>query len=147
MMQLRGRVFKVGKFWAVECLTLGAHTQGTSKKDALEMMKDWVQSMLDRPDFEFDISPAGGNEFVMSFPDPKPVLGLMINQLRNQAEIPIRDLAKKIGKKSQTSVAQYLNGKHVPGIEVTSTLLGALGYDLEISARPRASAAKSKKMA
>ncbi len=50
-MQLRGKVWKVGKFWAINCPALLADTQGISKKDALDMMEDWVKTMLDNPKF------------------------------------------------------------------------------------------------
>jgi predicted RNase H-like HicB family nuclease len=80
MMTLQGKVWKDGKFWLIECAAIRAMTQGTSKRDALSMMVDWIQTTLDRPDFAVEIREAGEGEFVMSFPDPAPVLALVAGE-------------------------------------------------------------------
>ena len=59
-MIISGRVWKDGSTWIIECPTLGAVTEGTSKANALMMMVDWVQSM--------------------TFEDAAPILALIAKQ-------------------------------------------------------------------
>jgi hypothetical protein len=55
-----GRVFKVGKFWAVEVPILEVVTQGRTKKDALLMIADAIESLADRPGFKLEVFPGAG---------------------------------------------------------------------------------------
>ncbi len=131
-MQLQGRVWKDGGMWVIECPTLRAVTQGTSRKDALAMMVDWVQTTIDSPTFPIEIALTSKNEFAMRFEDPKPIVALMLSQNRNAAGLSLKEVADRIKAKSRTAVGQYETGNHDPGFVKTQQLLKAMGYDLKI---------------
>jgi transcriptional regulator with XRE-family HTH domain len=131
-MRLSGKLKKEGKFWAVESSDLQAYTQGTSKQNALEMMVDWIRSMLDQPDFKVDIA-AYGNKFAMSFDDPKPILGLLFAQTRAATGLTLQQMVTRIGKGSPPNISQYETGKHDPSFTKAQELVNAMGYDLQIS--------------
>jgi hypothetical protein len=46
-MELEGRIWKSGKFWLVEVPAVDVMTQGTSRKNALHMIGDAVEGLLD----------------------------------------------------------------------------------------------------
>ena len=50
-MRVQGRIFEDGGFWLAEVPILDAMTQGTSKEDALDMAKDMVETLANRPGF------------------------------------------------------------------------------------------------
>ena len=77
-MQLQGKVRREGNTWLIECPDIGAFTEGRrTKADAYRMMADWVQSILDRPDYKVDICDgAAAGEFVMAFEERHHILGI-----------------------------------------------------------------------
>jgi predicted RNase H-like HicB family nuclease len=131
-MQLRGRIYKDGRFWVVECDALKAYTQGTSRKDGLEMMKDWLRGMLDDPKFDFQIFAAKDGDFVMEFTDPRRVLGLVLHQQRNAAGMTLQEVAEKAGVASRSTVAQAEKGSNEISISRLGDLLRVMGIDLVI---------------
>lgn len=54
-MRLQGRIFEDDGFWLVEVPILDAMTQGTSKEDALGMVKDMVETLVNRPGFSVTV--------------------------------------------------------------------------------------------
>ncbi|MBP1661594.1 MAG: hypothetical protein H6P95_2786 [Candidatus Aminicenantes bacterium] len=51
-MRFVGKVFRVGKSWAIEIPILDIATQGRTKKEAYEMIADAVESLVNKKDFE-----------------------------------------------------------------------------------------------
>lgn len=136
-MKVRGSIWRSGNAWEVECLSLQANTQGRTRADALDMMKDWVQTVIGDESFEFDVEMDGKDEFVMTFPNPKPILALMVERNRAVSGLSLRDIAELMGKKSASSVTSLLSGKHDPGFETLSRLFAALGHEIEIRIAPK----------
>ena len=61
-MRVQGRIFEDGGFWLAEFPILDAMTQGTSREDALDMAKDMVETLANRPGFSVTVhSHADGN--------------------------------------------------------------------------------------
>ena len=48
-MRLHGRVYKDGKFWLAEVPLLDAMTQGHTRKEALAMVADLLETLANRP--------------------------------------------------------------------------------------------------
>lgn len=46
-MELEGRLWKSGKFWLVEVPALEVMTQGHSRKEALSMIADAIEGLVD----------------------------------------------------------------------------------------------------
>ena len=50
-MRLYGRIYKEGKWWLAEVPLLDAMTQGRSRKEALAMVADLLETLANRPGF------------------------------------------------------------------------------------------------
>ena len=124
-------LIKSGKFYEVKCETLLAFTQGKTKKEAYEMMGNWVRTMLDDPDFPFEVSPRKEGFFI-SFRDVKAVFGLMLSQLQVHSEKSVDVVVKEAGYKSRNAYHQYKNGKHEMGLSTLQRLADVYGFDISI---------------
>ena len=51
VMRFVGKVFKAGKYWAIEIPILDIATQGRTKKEAYEMIADAVESLVNKKGF------------------------------------------------------------------------------------------------
>lgn len=134
-MQLSGKVWKDGKFWLIECPSIQGMTQGHSKKEALEMMVDWVRSKLDQPEFPVEIEAVDKDEFVMTFSQPAPVLGLMVQQARLEAGLSLQEVAERAKVKHRSTVNQAEEGKSEVSVSRLSALLHAMGFEVELRVR------------
>lgn len=47
-MRFPGKIYKDGKFWLAEIPILEAMTQGHTRKEALEMVADMVETMVNK---------------------------------------------------------------------------------------------------
>jgi hypothetical protein len=110
-MQILGDIWKDGMFWVIECPTLDVSTQSETKKGALKMMVDLVQTMVNDRKYNVSISARS----------------------RSSSKATLAEIAKAIGSKSPNAVYQYETGKHDPGMEKLNQLLNAMGFDIVIS--------------
>lgn len=139
-MQLTGKVTKIGKYWAVSCQALQIDTQGLSRKDGLAMMIDAIRVLLEKPDYHIETTLAGGEDFVMTFKDPKPVLALMVQRTRQAAGLTLADVTTALGAKSRNSVRTYETGKIDPSFTKLQELLAAMGYEVRLEIMQKAKA-------
>jgi predicted RNase H-like HicB family nuclease len=144
-MQISGKIAKHGKFWVVECPTLQADTQGRSRKEALEMMKDWIWTALDDTRFPVEIEMTGDEEFTLTFSDPRPILGLIVQRTRATAGMTLDEVGSRLGTgRGRSYVKTYETGKHDPRFMTAQALVNAMGYDLRIEVVKRDDAPTSK---
>ena len=136
-MQITGKIWKDGKFWITDCPTLDASTQGKSKGDALRMMVDLVQSLVDDKMYQIEMKAIGKDQFTMCFKDVLPIVALIISRSRGASNKTLNDLAKEVGLKSPNSIHQYEAGKHDTGVSRLNALLNAMGFDLSITVSRR----------
>lgn len=59
-MRLYGKVYKDGRHWLVEVPILDAMTQGRTRREALVMVKDLVETLADRPGFSVTVHRGAG---------------------------------------------------------------------------------------
>ena len=62
-MRFAGRMAKAGSWWAIEVPDLGAFSQGKTKKEAYAMIRDAIESMIDKPGFSVDVHLGKGGYF------------------------------------------------------------------------------------
>lgn len=137
-LRIKGRIWKEGKFWAVECPTLHAHTQGTSREDGLAMMKDWLLTMLDavkglKVDVELVNKKQDDGSYVFDIvvqSHVNAVVALVILRNRQFSGITMEKMAKNMGKASKSSVKNLESPEADHGIGKVSMAAGALGYDV-----------------
>lgn len=144
-MILTGTMHRVGKYWAIECPAIDAATQGTSKKNALDMMVDWVRSMLDDPEYPIEIMAEGDATFAMRFVDPRGVVGLLVAHARAASGLTLDQLAEKTGKQSRSAVRHYETGKNATSLQKMTEILNAVGYDVEVKVRPVAEFSRKRR--
>lgn len=75
-MRLEGNVYRDGWFWLAEIPALNAMTQGRTRKQALEMAADWLETMVNRKGFRAEVRPRKAGTFEISGNDLGAMLAL-----------------------------------------------------------------------
>jgi hypothetical protein len=125
-MRFAGRVFKTGRFWAVEVPILDVVTQGRSKKDALEMIADAVETLANRSGFKIDVFPGAGEYFEVGAEDQAILTGLLLRRARQRAGLSLAQVAQRLGSTSINAYARYEQGKSLPTVQKLSQLFSAV---------------------
>ncbi len=128
-MRLSGRVFKVGKSWAIEVPILGVVTQGYTKKEAYEMIADAIESLVNKKGFKVDVYPGKGDYFELGSPDLSILTAFLLRRQRMKRGLTLVEVANRLGAKSHNTYARYEQGKSIPTIEKFNKLLLALSPD------------------
>lgn len=128
-MRLAGRVFKVGKYWAIEAPILDVVTQGHTKKEAYEMIADAIESLVNKKGFKVEVFPGKGSYFELGSPDLLTLTAFLLRRQRMKQGLTLVEVAKRLGAKSHNSYARYEQGKSIPTIEKFNKLLSALSPD------------------
>lgn len=133
-MRIEGKIFKnaeTGNYYAVEVPALGIHTQGKSKKEAYEMAKDAIETVIDVEGFQVSIQPQKDGSFAVSASDMKPLISKILKQKRSEWNLTAKEVADKMGEKSITGYLRYEQGKVLPTIEKLSDIMTAIDPSLE----------------
>ncbi|HRK06687.1 MAG TPA: type II toxin-antitoxin system HicB family antitoxin [Pseudobdellovibrionaceae bacterium] len=118
-MRILGRVFKnadTGGFYAVEVPALGVHTQGRTLKEAFAMAKDAVEIAVDRQGFKVKIFPLGDGEFAIEANNPGMLIATSIRRTRSLRGLSAKQVALRLGEKSETGILRYERGESVPSL-------------------------------
>jgi predicted RNase H-like HicB family nuclease len=81
-MRLEGKVFRDGRFWLAEIPLLDAMTQGRTRKEALAMAADWLETMVNRGTFRAEIHPRSSGEFEISGSGAGAMAALLLRRRR-----------------------------------------------------------------
>lgn len=125
-MRLAGRVFKVGRYWAIEVSILSVVTQGRTKKEAYEMIADAIESLVNKKGFKVEVFPGKSQYFEISSPDLAALTAFLLRRQRMKQGLTLVEVAKRLGVKSHNTYARYEQGKSIPTIERLSQLLSAV---------------------
>ena len=131
-MRIEGRLVKSEGWWSVEIPLLFLYTQGKTKKEAYEMAKDAVETMLDDIDsnFEATVYPEKGNIFSIGCNNEALLLAFALKQNRDYRDLSIREIAKRLGSNSPTAYSRYEQGRVKPSLDKFTELLEAIDKDL-----------------
>ena len=58
-MKFEGKLTRDGRFWLAEVPLFDAMTQGRTRKEALSMIADWFETMIDLRDFSAEVRSTG----------------------------------------------------------------------------------------
>lgn len=130
-MRLTGRVFKSGKYWAIEIPILDIATQGRTKKEAYEMIADAVESLVNRKGFKVRVYGMKGKEFEIGASDQGALTALLLRRARLKAGLSLKEVAARLGSKSPNSYARYEQGRSVPSVEKLTQLFSAVARNRE----------------
>ncbi len=122
---------ETGKYWAVEVPALGIHTQGKSKKAAMDMAKDAVETAVNTDGFSVEIELLNPMEFAVVAKDPKPLIGAILKRKRILKGLTAHEVAIRMGEKSATGYLRYEQGKTAPSIEKFSHILASIDETFE----------------
>ena len=141
-MRFEGRVFKQGRYWAIEVPVLGLVTQGRTKKDALAMIADAIESLVNREGFRVEVFPGKGETFEVGSQDQPALTALLLRRQRVLSGLSLAEVAKRLGASSLNAYARYEQGRTQPTLAQFSKLLAAVspGGDFVLSASRRARA-------
>ena len=125
-MKFEGRMLRSGRWWAIEVPILGVVTQGRTKKDALQMIKDAVETVANVKGFEAVVIPKSGNRFDVGSSDETTLIALLLRRQRQIHGLTLAEVSARLGSKSRNAYARYEQRKAVPTVTKLSELLKAL---------------------
>jgi len=124
-MRFEGKVTRDGRFWLAEIPLLDAATQGRTRTEALEMIGDWLETMINRADFRVEVHARGKNEFEVAGNDVAAMTALLLRRRREASGASLREIATRLGASSRNAYARYERGDVVPTVEKLDALLKA----------------------
>ena len=124
-MRFEGKLVRDGKFWLAEIPLLDALTQGRTRKEALEMAADWLETMVKREGFSAQVHPQNKYEFEISGSDAAAMTALLLRRRRGASGASLRDVALRLGANSRNAYARYEQGRAVPTVDKLDELLKA----------------------
>ena len=125
-MRLHGKVYKDGKLWLAEVPILNAMTQGHTHREALSMVKDLLETLVNHPGFVVKVHPRDHGEFEVSCTDMRHLIGLLLRRQRERSGLSLAEAAARLGAKSRNAYARYERGTSTPTVEKLSQLLQAV---------------------
>lgn len=130
-MKLKATIKKVDGWWAVESPELLIHTQGKTKVEAAEMLKDAVEGVVDRKGFKVRIIPSVHPDTLIIYSlDSSALMAAVLRQQRAHRGLSLRDVAKRLNSNSPTSVGRYEKGTKLTA-EKFSEILAAIEPDFD----------------
>ena len=128
-MRFHGCVYKDGKFWLAEVPLLDAMTQGRTRKEALAMVADLLETLADRPGFSVQVYPGKHEEFEVSAVDTRGLMSLLLRRQRERSGLSLAEAAVRLGAKSRNAYARYERGTSMPTLDKLTKLLQAVAPD------------------
>lgn len=133
-MELEGRVWKDpnSSWWLVEISFLDVMTQGKTRKEALEMIKDAVNELLKdsyedflHKQFKLTVNLYKDGIIGLGASDENLLFALGLKRQRLRSGSTIRDVSKRLKSKSPNAYARYERAQARPSFEKYTELLHA----------------------
>src|SRR5437660_1389638 len=121
-MRFVGELYRHGKFWLAEIPILDAMTQGRTRKEALAMVADLLETLVDRPGFTVHVHPGQGDHFEVRASDMRPLVSLLLRRQRERSGLSLADAAVRLGAKSRNAYARYERGTSSPTVDKLDAL-------------------------
>jgi predicted RNase H-like HicB family nuclease len=126
---------KSDKYYLAEIKEIDAMTQGFSKKEAMIMAQDLLETMFigyfgKKVEVKSKIDKQGN---LILIAEDRYAIPLILRRLRSANNKTIEEISQDCGFKSKNAYAQYEQGRRMPGIEQFAKLLEAMGAKLQIT--------------
>ena len=133
-MMLVGRIVKEERtWWSAEVATIGAFTQGRSRKDAAVMLADLIETMVERPGFKVKVSFLGDQGLVLvEANEPGRLAAQVLKYQREVHRLSLADVSKLLGATSRNAYARYEQGRAVPSLDKLYELLRVIAPDMAL---------------
>lgn len=129
-MELEGKIWKDGKFWLVEVPALDIMTQGTSRKNALYMIVDAIEGLIDCyfPEEKIKVIVQDyKNEIIgISSSNNSIILAFLLRRQRQVSKSTVREVSERLGSNSPNAYAKYEKGKTRISLDQYEKLLFAV---------------------
>jgi len=135
-MRLYGRVYKDGRFWLAEVPMLDAITQGHTRREALEMVADLLETLANRPGFAVQVHPGKHDAFEVSATETKSLISLLLRRQRERSGLSLAEAAVRLGAKSRNAYARYEHGTSAPTLDKLTALLQAVSPGQDFVLQP-----------
>ena len=96
-MRFEGRIRKDGRFWLVEIPAFDAVTQGRTKREALTMAEDLIETMADARGFQVTAYPMGGEIFEIEANSVGTLIALLLRRQRERHGLTLNEAAERLG--------------------------------------------------
>src|SRR6266566_5843468 len=107
IMRFQGKLYKDGKFWLAEVPIFAALTQGRTRKEAVAMIADWFETLINRPSVSVTVHEGKKGEFEISASDTKAMVCLLLQRQRQLNGLSLAAAAERLGAKSRNAYARY----------------------------------------
>ncbi len=134
-MRVEGSIQRVGKWWAIEVPLLGIYTQGRTRREAFEMVRDAARMLPDDDGFDLELYPVSGERFEVGCEDAAAFYAFVLRRHRQARGLSLRDVAERLGMKSRNAYARYEQGRTVPTLQKFAELLKAVNPSIELVVR------------
>lgn len=137
-MELEGRVWKdpESSWWLAEVSFLDVMTQGKTRTEALEMIKDAVMELLEESyegllgrGFRLSVSLYEDGVLGLGASEDKLLFALGLKRQRQRSGSTIRDVSRRLRSKSPNAYARYERAQARPSLEKYAELLHAANPD------------------
>ena len=125
-MRLYGRIYKEGKWWLAEVPLLDAMTQGRSRKEALAMVADLLETLANRPGFCVHVHAGEQEAFEVSATDTRSLLSLLLRRQRERSGLSLAEAAVQLGAERPQCLCPVRAGTSVPTLDKLTELLQAV---------------------
>ncbi len=129
-MKFEGKLIKEKgeRYWGISFPEVGVFTQGKTKKEAYEMIKEAIELVVVDFDssFRVDIEPIDSISFFIIPNHVGPILALILKQKRIEMGLTIKDVTMRLGQTSPNAYGRYENGKNIPTLKKFDELLTAI---------------------
>lgn len=110
-------------------------TQGRSRKKALAMIVDAIESLVDQKHFRAKMYRSEGEGIEVGSSDVALFTALLLRRQREAHGLSLADVAKRLGQTSRNAYARYEQGATIPTIDKLQTLLSIVtGRDFVLKA-------------
>jgi len=125
-MRFEGKIRKDGRFWLIEVPLLNLMTQGRSRKEAFDMIRDAIESLVNREGFEVTVYPGRKDVFEVGSSDSVQMVALLLRRQREARGLPLSEVSRRLNQSSPNAYARYEQGKSVPSVEKLRELMSAV---------------------
>jgi len=142
-MMLLGRIEKVKgqRWWYATCESVGAHTQGRTRKDALFMLADCIETLADHAGFKVtvtELSNANGTiNVLVKANDSNVLIATLLKHQRHARGLTLGDVTRKLGRHRAREYARVEEGRGEPSLSKLEAILGIVAPDMGVMVWPR----------
>lgn len=134
-MRVEGSIQRSGKWWAIEVPLLGIYTQGRTRHEAFEMVRDAARMLAEDDGFDLELYSLRGERFEVGCEDTAAFYALVLRRQRLARGLSLREISERLGMKSRNAYARYEQGRAVPTIQKFAELLKAVNPSIELVVR------------